>query len=128
MRRKERSMYRASRLRLPKAVYYQCTWIVKDIDRLYRLDAMRRHVPKDDELVFSDDEDLASMSDEVMEEASRKLACIKEALKAIPEEYRMLTVECISDANMPAGIAHENTWKKWRRTFIKELACKLNLI
>ena len=121
-------MNKAEKFRLPKAVYYQCVWTVKDIDRLYRLDALKRHNESDDEIVLFEDEGCRLMRPAVMDEAAWKLSCIKEALKAVPEEYRIDTIESIADGSMPVTIAHENTWKKWRRIFIKELAGKLNLI
>ena len=114
--------------RLPKAVHYQCTWIIKDLDRLYRLDAMRRHGKREDEMVLFEDENCKVIRPEVMDLASHRLACIKEALEIVPEEYRTDTIESIADGSMPTSIAHENTWKRWRRLFIKELAYKLNLI
>ena len=114
--------------RLPREVHYQCTWLVKDIERLYRLDSMRRHGRKDDEFVLFEDENSKSIRDEVMEEASRKLACVKEALEVVPEEYRLYIIESIVNKEMCFEIAHENTWKRWRRVFLKELAYKLKLI
>ena len=125
---KEAHMYHSRNFRLPKAVYYQCTWIIKDIDRLYRLEAMRRHTSSDDEIVLFEDENSSVYEEAVIEQAAWKLACIREALKAVPEEYRLETLESIVDRSYPSAIAHENTWKKWRRVFIKELAHKLNLI
>lgn len=114
--------------RLPKAVYHQCMWIVRDIDRLYRLDAMNRHGQREDELVFYEDENCSTISNEVTKEASWKIGCIKEALTKIPEEYRIDTLDSIVDGVRPSAIAHENTWKKWRRVFISELAYNLRLV
>ena len=118
-------------IKLPKAVYYQCLWVVKDIDRLYRLEAMYRHETEEKQpgdITFYEDENCMAISEPVLQQAVWKLKCIKDALLAIPYEYRMETIEGIVDGIMPIGIAHENTLKKWRRVFIKELAYKLNLI
>ena len=114
--------------RLPREVHYQCTWLLKDIERLYRLDAMRRHGRREDEFVLFEDENSSSIRDEVMEQASWKLACIKEALGSVPEEYRLYIIESIVNGETDFDIAHENTWKRWRRAFLKELAYKLKLI
>ena len=114
--------------RLPKAVYYQCLWTVKDIDRLHRLEAMYNHKKHENEIVLYEDENCRVMNEEVMRQAVWKLSCIKEALGAIPQEYRIETIEGIVDGVIPVGVAHENTWKRWRKVFINELARKLNLI
>ncbi len=121
-------MYTEKYHRIPKAVHHQCMWIVRDIDRLYRLDAIYRHGNRDDELVFYEDENCRCIRYEVMREASGKLDCIKEALKKVPEEYRIDLLDGIVDGSNPSVYAHENTWKKWRRVFICELADKLKLI
>ena len=39
---------------VPKAVYYQCIWLIKDIDRLRKLEAVSNYATRDDELVFCD--------------------------------------------------------------------------
>lgn len=114
--------------RTPKAVHHQCMWIIRDLDRLYRLDAIHRHGKRDDELVFFEDENCRLISPAVTEEAARKIACIKKALLAIPEEYRMELLDGIVEGIKPSAVAHENTWKKWRRIFIRELASNLKLI
>ncbi len=41
-----------NKFRVPKAVYYQCVWILKDLDRLRRLEAISKHAGDSDELVF----------------------------------------------------------------------------
>ena len=122
------TMHTGEYVKMPKAVYYQCLWTVKDIDRLYRLEAMMKHEKSEDEVVLYEDEGCMAMNEEVLRQASWKLSCIKDALNVIPQEYRIETIESIVDGVFPTGIAHENTWKKWRRVFIKELAHKLNLI
>lgn len=89
---------------LPKPVYYQCIWTVRDIDRL--------------KLIESSDE-----------YARRRLSAIYEALEVVPEEYRDDLLESI--AYYGEGYrdnAHENTWKHWKKVYIRELAQKLHLI
>lgn len=126
--REEDKMHKRDTQRIPKAVHHQCMWIVRDIDRLYRLDAIYRHGKRDDELVFYEDENCRCISYEVTKEAAEKLACIKAALKTVPEEYRIDLLDAIVDGARPTLYAHENTWKKWRRVFIAELAGRLKLI
>ena len=121
-------MRRTDYPRLPKEVYHQCMWIVRDLDRLYRLDAIHRHGKRDDELVFYEDENCRSFGHEVVAEAAKKIVCIRDALTRVPEEYRVDVLDSIVEGVRPPAIAHENTWKKWRRVFITELAYNLNLI
>ena len=105
-------MHTGEYVKMPKAVYYQCLWTVKDIDRLYRLEAMMKHEKSEDEVVLYEDEGGMAMNEEVLRQASWKLSCIKDALNVIPQEYRIETIESIVDGVFPTGIAHENTWKK----------------
>lgn len=89
---------------LPKAVYYQCTWTVRDIDRL-------------------------KVMSEVNEYAGERLDAIYGALSVVPEEYRQALLESI--AYYGSGYddcAHENTWKRWKKQYIAELARRLKLI
>ncbi len=111
-----------------KAVYYQCIWLIKDIDRLRKLEAVSNYAEREDELVFFVDDENVIRDAEVLEKAKWKLSCIREALIKIPEEYRQNTLDCIS-YNVPySDMAHENTWRKWRQVFIWELAKNLFLI
>ena len=79
-------------------------------------------------MVLFEEENCSQIRDIVMEQAAWKLACVKEALDVVPEEYRMMLIENIVSGDICCELAHENTWKRWRRIFIKELAYKLNLI
>ena len=114
--------------RVPKAVYYQCFWLIKDLDRLRRLEAVANYRGRTDELVFYVDDDTVIKNAEVLSRAKWKLECVRRALEEVPEEYRQSTIDCIS-YNVPYGdTAHENTWRKWRQVFIYELAKNLLLI
>jgi len=114
--------------RVPKAVYHQCMWIVKDIDRLLRLETANRHIFSEDEIVFFlDDEDVIKNAD-VLKEASWKLECIRMALQKLPPEYRQGTIDSINYNLSYKDSAHENTWRKWRQVFIAELAKNLFLL
>lgn len=115
-------------LRLPKAVYYQCLWTVKDMERLKRLEAAEAYAADEGELVFFVDEDEVIKSAAVLEEAGWRLDCIRKAIRKLPEEYRQYTMESII-YNIPFNdLAHENTWRKWRQVFLRELAKNLMLI
>ena len=75
-----------SKYSVPKPVYYQCVWLIKDMDRLRKLEAVSNYAAKDDELVFFvDDEDVIRDS-EVLEKANWKLNCIRKARIRIPPE------------------------------------------
>ena len=113
---------------VPKPVYFQCYWIIKDIDRLKRLEAIGSYAKKSDELVFFVDDQEVIRNSEVLTQAAWKLECIRKAIAKVPEEYRQGTIDCLV-YNVPyADIAHENTWRKWRKVFIRELAKNLLLI
>lgn len=117
-----------NKYRVPKAVYYQCVWILKDMDRLRRLEAISSYAGKNDELVFFVDDEEVIRNAEVLTQAVRKLECIRSAIAKVPKEYRQSTLDCIV-YNVPYGdSAHENTWRKWRQVFIRELAKNLLLI
>ena len=113
---------------VPKAVYYQCIWLLKDIDRLRKLEAVSNYAGRGDELVFfADDEDVIRDT-EVLRTAKHNLNCIRKALLKIPEEYRQGTIDSIS-YNVPySDMAHENTWRKWKQVLVWELAKNLCLI
>lgn len=117
-----------NKFRVPKAVYYQCFWMIRDIDRLRKLEAVANYAPQNDELVFYVDDEDVIRNAEVLTQARHNLECIRKALLEIPEEYRQSTLDCIS-YNVPYGdMAHENTWRKWRQVLIWELAKNLFLI
>lgn len=116
------------RATVPKAVYYQCIWIIKDIDRLRRLEAASKLEGQDGEPVFFVDEDEMIRDADVLNMAVWKLACIRAALDELPHEYRQHTLDNIV-YNIPlSDLAHENTWRRWRSTFIKALAKNLKLV
>ena len=117
-----------NKYRVPKAVYYQCVWILKDMDRLRRLEAVSRVPLEGDEMVFFVDEDDMIGDESVVRQAQNKLCCIRKALQILPPEYRQLTLDCIVLGIPFADTAHTNTWRRWRRIFINELAKNLQLI
>ena len=118
----------SSRYRVPKSVYYQCIWTVKDMDRLRRLEAADNLERYKKEFVFFVDDDEIIKDRKVLTQAKWKLDCIRQAVDELPSEYRQGTIDSIV-YNLPfSDMAHENTWRKWRQVFIRELAKNLLLI
>ena len=113
---------------VPKAVYYQCIWLVKDMDRLRKLEAVSNYAVKEDELVFFMNDDEVIRDPDVLDQAKWKLSCIRKAIIRVPAEYRQNTLDCIT-YNVPySDMAHENTWRKWKQVLVWELAKNLCLI
>lgn len=98
------------------------------MNRLQRLASIRSNPSRPGEIVFYADDESRTMRPEVIEESIWRIKCIRAALDTIPEEYRADIIESIYKGELPIEIAHENTWKKWKRKFIRELAINLNLI
>ena len=116
------------KLRVPKAVYYQAIWIIKDLDRLRRLEAAGSYGHTKNEFVFFVDDEEIIRDSGVLEQARFKLDCVRDALALVPEEYRQKTIDSIIYGIPFDDMAHENTWRKWRQFFIRELAKNLMLI
>ena len=114
--------------KVPKAVYFQCIWILKDMDRLRRLEAAATVPGSDDELVFFVDDEQMILDDKVIALARERLGCIRRALSVLPEEYRQSTLDCVVLGVRYSDTAHFNTWRRWRQIFIFELAKNLHLI
>lgn len=117
-----------NKFRVPKSVYYQCIWLLKDIDRLRRLEAAAEYHRNEDEFVCFVDEDDIIKDSNVLEQAIWKLECIRRAAEELPEEYRQHTIDSIVYGLKYDDAAHENTWRRWRQVFIRELAHNLLLI
>ena len=88
---------------LPREVYYQCVWMIRDMERLEEI-AMR------------------------VDDAIVKLDCLRRALEEIPDYYRQ---GVISSVKIRGGgfddFAHINTWKKWKMRFMHAFATNLGL-
>ena len=128
MHQKRREGVMSRKMRVPKPVYYQCVWILKDIERLKRLEAVDNYRSSNDEFVVFVDEEEVIRNAEVLYQARFKLECIRRALLAVPEDYRQRTIDSIVYGLSFGDMAHENTWRRWRQIFIRELAGNLNLI
>lgn len=96
---------------LPRSVYYQCIWTVRDSMRLHELAS---------ELEYD--------NNPVRSAAREREAAIDAALNMIPVEYRQGIIDNINQRVPYGDIAHENTWKKWKQRFIYELAVNLMLV
>ena len=94
---------------LPREVYYQCVWLIKDMDRLEEIkrDAGKTRLG------------LA---------ASRRLEAVEKALQELPEEYREPMLRNIKNKEEFPMMAHANTWRKWKQRFIYDVAINLELL
>lgn len=114
---------------LTREVYYQCIWIIKDRPRLEflvtALDCSRN--AEAGEFILRADRYGGILREEVMEEAEFKLECIEKAIEAVPEDYRDGILANIVEMRAFGDEAHPNTWKRWKRVFIYELARRLRL-
>ncbi len=117
-----------SGINLPRPVYYQCIWIIKDIDRLRMLEAMHNYKEQPDELLCCGTEGESMVTEKVIEEGVRRLRAIRAAIQPVPEDMRQDLIENIMAGTGFGDYAHENTWKKWKKRFINELAHNLDLV
>ena len=114
---------------VPRAVYYQCIWMIKDIQRLRDLEAMESTLlPDRGEIIFYADISARQTRAEVINEAMWKLSCIRRALDEVPEDYRSEILDNIVEGTPFSDIAHENTWKRWKHEMIWHLAENLAMI
>ena len=111
---------------LPRAVYHQCEWILKDYDRLAEL-AARAQDTADGEIVFYAGDSAGLIPQSVVDEAELKIHSIESALEQLPEEYREAIFEYYVHETRLPDEASENTWKRWKRAFMEALARELNL-
>lgn len=96
---------------LPKEVYHQCLWVVRDVERLQAL------------ALHAADRSLPQCS-----AARARLEAIYAAMNKIPEEYRQGIFDQIVNREPFKNGAHENTWKKWKQRFLYELAINLMIV
>lgn len=115
---------------MPRAVYYQCIWMTRDIDRLEELASREKDLQdfSREEIVLLADEREDIISTNLIKEASFRMRCINDALDAIPEEYREGVIEIIKKVRPHyPDTAHENTWNKWKRCYIYTLAKNMRM-
>lgn len=113
---------------LPRPVYSQIEWILRDYDRLKELSQQASAAEEaEDAIVFYAAECMGLTPQSVIDEAASKLAAIDRALLVLPEEYRKGVFENMAYKRRLPDEASENTWKKWKRLFVESLARELNL-
>ena len=114
--------------KIPKEVYFQCYWILKDMERLELLEAIHHYETGEGEAVFCSEDWCTMVTEDVMKEAERKLEAIRTSISIIPEGMRDGILDNILNRTGFADFAHENTWKKWKRRFVYNLARNLDLL
>ena len=113
---------------MPKAVRFQCEWILKDFDRLKGLATNASLVNEaEDAVVFYADDCSGLTPQSVAIEAKKKIDAIENALKFIPEEYREAILEFYVHGTTLPDYAADNTWKRWKGKFVDVLARELGL-
>lgn len=127
-RNKKEHTNAAGGMNLPKAVYYQCIWTIKDMERLRMLEALYNYNELTDDPVCVAADGCTMVNERVIEEGVRRLRAVRAAIQPVPEEMRQDLIESITQGNGFADYAHENTWKKWKKRFISELAHNLDLV
>ena len=104
--------------RLPDAVYHQCIWTVRDIERARDLCIE----------YLAEDRGAEEAPGQVVSAAAR-LDAVACALCSVPGEYRQGVLE--STMRRGGGFrdhAHETTWKRWKQRCIYRLAEELELV
>lgn len=117
---------------LPKAVYYQALYAVRDYDRLraeYR-DVLAQSLGSggDGQPRGGAPGRPTQRKAEKLAEISEKIDAIDRALAEIPPEYRKAVFENVKDQKPYPYIASPPTWSRWRRKFLYEVAKNLRLI
>ncbi len=112
---------------IPKEVCHQCLWIVRDMERLEKLEKLGEYMAGTDELVLYETE-YGIAAEGVINNAKNTLDCIRRAEESVPEFYRKGILDNIIFRTDFDVNAHLNTWQKWKRVFLHELARNLMLI
>lgn len=119
---------------ITKEVYNRCVWAVRDMDRMRSIveagAGARIAAPHESASIYDlpEGENAALISETAIARAGEELACIERALVAVPDVYRKGVLANIRDKEPFSELAHFNTWKKWKQTFIYELARGMHLI
>ena len=113
---------------IPRAVFFQCTWLMKDYDRLRDL-AMKAPEAESPEgaIVFYAIDSRRLTPESVITEARNRVKAVDRAMLELPEEYREAVFEYFAHEKRLPDEASKNTWFKWKQTFINALARELNL-
>lgn len=106
---------------LPREVYYRCIWTVRDMERMSRLvsAASSSEAPDMGDMIIDRD---------VIINSAGILKCISDSIEAVPEVYRLGVMDNIINRKPFDDMAHPNTWKRWKKVFLCELARQLHMI
>ncbi len=122
---------------LPRAVYKQAVWALKDLIRLEgKLEELRQraYYPASPDFAKVCAASLAQVRDttgdmacqlQVLEE---RIEAMKTAAASLPEKYREGVVDRLV-LDVPFGDRyHLNTWQKWQQVFVYHVAVNLGLL
>ena len=119
---------------LPPYVYKQALYAVKDFDRLKEKIRFMRSgayaVKGVDTTRISSSGgcfDVTGFLATNIASGEMRISAIENALKAIPEKYRMGIFNHICYDEPYDDMYHKNTWKKWQQVYIYYVASGLNL-
>ncbi len=113
---------------LPREVYHQCIWIVRDMGRMEsELNRMSGMIVRDG-TGGNAYQDGTPAEIKAAEMYRLRLNAIKQALLEIPKEYRAGVLNSIVNRGSTySDLAHENTWKRWKQRFVFYLAKNLGI-
>ena len=122
-------MYNRKKYRLPKEVYMQTLWAIRNYPRLKEeYSCLIGKAPvMDGQPKGSSPGDPTGAAAVKSAELSEKIKCIDNALQLIPKEYRQGVLDNIILRAPYPDYAHENTWKTWRHRFIFYAATNMRL-
>lgn len=113
---------------IPREVYYRCIWLVRDASRLERIVGIFRTDGGSPEEDSGGTEWTRIVDGDITARAEADLEAINTALDKIPDVYRRGIILNITEGKTFSELAHPNTWKKWKRLFIYQLAQELHLV
>ena len=122
-------MYSRKKYKLPKEVYMQTLWAIRDYPRLKEeYDSLFGRAPiMDGQPKGTTPGDPTGSIAIKSAELSSKIAAVEKALNRIPEEYREGVMNSIVYRADYPDYAHDNTWKTWRQRFVFYVARNKNL-
>jgi len=136
LKREDNTLYAFKRNAIPKEVYNRCVWLVRDYDRMKNLVMTAEisgqinlgKVSKSREVTLIADDSEWLFPLDVVRQAKSDVECVDRALLVVPEELRPGLLDMVSHRGKTNDAAHENTWKRWKKRFIYELAEELRLV
>lgn len=118
---------------LPTAIYHQCIWIIRDMERMEKKvtylndNVILNNIDMYKSMKLSESHDELSRLSGEISVIDSKLSGIYSALDKIPTEYQNGLLDNIINHRKYEDYAHENTWKKWKQRFIYYVAENLRL-